>query len=73
MGKTVRLRERFCWETWGPAIHVDVTYHLPKHNFKCCLTSVTPFCRTMRPDTLEVFKEFDMLANTPDLNPIERL
>lgn len=36
-GGSVMLWAIFCFETLGPAIHVNVTlYHLPKHCYRPC-------------------------------------
>ena len=51
-GGSVMLWAIFCWETLGPAIHVDVT-HLPKHGCRPCISfhgkcmAVASFSRIM--------------------------
>ena len=88
-GGRVMLWAMFCWETLGPAIHVDAT--LTDNTYQSFgADHVHSFMETVFPDGCGLFqqsknwqewfeehnKEFEVMTwppNSPDLNPLEHL
>ncbi|KAK3548209.1 hypothetical protein QTP70_005161 [Hemibagrus guttatus] len=77
----------FCWETLGPAFHVDVTVTRSTY-LSIAVDHVHSFMETLFPDGCGLFQQdnapchkaemvqFEVLSpppNSPDLNPIQHL
>lgn len=53
----------FCWETMGPAIHVDEKYHLPKY---CCRPETS--LHTVFPNGSGLVQQDDVLSHTAKMD-----